>query len=98
MIYKLTFLARAKKEWENLDQGTREQFRKKLQERKSFPRISKDKLFGMKDCYKVKLRSVGYRLIYRVCDDRIIIQVVAIGKRDKSDAYEVAALRMEISE
>ena len=60
MIYKLTFLARAKKEWDNLDQGTRAQFRKKLEERKSEPKISKDKLSGMKDCYKIKLRSVGY--------------------------------------
>ena len=95
MTYRLTFLEHAKKEWEHLDQGTREQFRKKLEERKISPRVLKDKLSGMKDCYKIKLRSVGYRLIYRVFDDRIVIQVVAIGKRDKGNAYEVAVFRLE---
>jgi mRNA interferase RelE/StbE len=98
MTYRLTFLLRARKEWEELDWNLREQFRKKLEERKVFPRIEKDKLSGMKDCYKIKLRSVGYRLIYRVFDDRIVIQVVAIGKRDKSAVYETAIFRTETQE
>ena len=37
----------------------------------------------MKDIYKIKLRSLGYRLVYRVDDTRIVVMVVAVGKRDK---------------
>jgi mRNA interferase RelE/StbE len=48
----------------------------------------------MPDCYKIKLRKVGYRLVYRVFDDRIVVQVIAIGKRERDEAYERAARRL----
>ncbi|WP_288984583.1 type II toxin-antitoxin system RelE/ParE family toxin, partial [uncultured Pseudoalteromonas sp.] len=46
------------------------------------------------DCYKIKLRQVGYRLIYQVHDEKVSILVVAIGKRDKSEAYKDAGKRV----
>ena len=55
-----------------------------------------DALHGMKDCYKIKLRGAGagagagYRLVYRVEDERIVILVLAIGKRERSSVYEQA--------
>jgi len=47
----------------------------------------------MKDCYKIKLRGAGYRLVYRVEDERIVILVLAVGKRERSSVYEQAAKR-----
>ncbi len=44
----------------------------------------------MPDCYKIKLRSAGYRLIYRVDDDVVFVTVIAVGKRDKQKVYEAA--------
>ena len=38
-----------------------------------------DALHGMKDCYKIKLRGAGYRLVYRVEEERIVILVLAVG-------------------
>jgi len=32
--------------------------------------------------YKIKLQSSGYRLIYTIHDERVVVEVVAIGKRD----------------
>lgn len=52
-----------------------------------------DALHGMKDCYKIKLRGAGYRLVYRVEDERIFILVLAVGKRERSSVYEQAAKR-----
>jgi len=52
------------------------------------PRIISTALSGMKDCYKIKLRATGYRLVYRVFDDRLVIQVIVVGKRDKGEVYK----------
>ncbi|MOA66784.1 mRNA interferase RelE [compost metagenome] len=54
-----------------------------------------DALHGLKDCYKIKLRSVGYRLVYRVEDERVVVVVVSVGKRERSEAYEAAKKRQE---
>ena len=92
--YRLTFLRDAKKEWDKLDGETRVQFGKKLRERLEQPRVVGAKLSGLPDCYKIKLRAAGYRLIYRVYDDRLVVQVVAVGKRERNEAYRAAATRL----
>lgn len=93
MRYELEFVASALKEWKRLDSNTREQFRKKLKERCGNPRVPSAKLHGAKDRYKIKLRSVGYRLVYEVEDERLVVLVIAIGKRDRSQVYEEAKRR-----
>lgn len=67
----------------------------KLKERLTSPRIEADKLSGMTDCYKIKLRSAGYRLVYQVVDNKLVITVVAVGKRERSEAYTAAQKRVE---
>ena len=44
----------------------------------------------MKDCYKIKLRAAGYRLVYRVDDDVVYVTVISIGKRERLQAYLAA--------
>lgn len=65
MAYFLDFDERALKEWRKLGSTVREQLKKKLVEVLESPRIEANKLRGMPDCYKIKLRSSGYRLVYR---------------------------------
>jgi mRNA interferase RelE/StbE len=93
MTYELGFLEEALKEWRKLDNGTREQFKAKLVERLQEPRVPTAKLSGRKDRYKIKLRSVGYRLVYEVRDRQLIVLVVAIGKRERNAVYKAAAQR-----
>lgn len=59
MTYKLTFLESALKEWNKLDHDIKSQFKQKLSERLANPEVPKDKLSGFKDCFKIKLRTVG---------------------------------------
>ena len=54
----------------------------------------KNKLHGMNDCYKIKLRDSGWRLVYQVEDEVITVFVVSVGKRDKFDAYSKANKRI----
>ena len=93
MSYKLEFLPSARKEWNKLGATLREQFKKKLKERLSNPRVRADALHGMADHFKIKLRAAGYRLVYRVEDERVTVVVVAVGKRERSEIYEAARKR-----
>ncbi len=95
-MYKLDFDLRAKKEFDKLGATIRARFKKKLTERLHNPRVDADRLSDMLDCYKIKLRSDGYRMIYRVEDDVVVVFVIAITKRDSSkrDVYGVASGRL----
>jgi mRNA interferase RelE/StbE len=50
-------------------------------------------LSGQKDRYKIKLRSVGYRLVYEVRDEKLIVVVAAVGKRNRNEVYKTAVKR-----
>lgn len=63
MTYSLEFDRRALKEWQKLGDTVRSQFKKKLAEVLENPRIEANRLRELPDCYKLKLRSAGYRLI-----------------------------------
>lgn len=93
MSFELRFLPSALKEWHKLGSTIRDQFKKKLAERLEAPRVSADALHGMADHYKIKLRSAGYRLVYRVEDESVTVTVVAVGKRERSEVYRAAAVR-----
>ena len=94
MTYKLRFHHLAEKEWRKLDETIRSQFKKNLAERLQEPRIPSAALHGLADCYKIKLRKSGYRLVYQVEDDVIFVSVLAIGRRDKNEVYEDAETRI----
>jgi mRNA interferase RelE/StbE len=94
MSYKLRISQDAEKEWASLDSSIREQFKKKLKERLETPRVGKDQLSGMPDCYKIKLRSAGFRLVYRVYDDEVEILIIAVGKRERNKVYKAAIKRL----
>ncbi|GKX60235.1 type II toxin-antitoxin system RelE family toxin [Leminorella grimontii] len=94
MAYFLDFDERALKEWRKLDSTIREQLKKKLAELLESPRIEANRLRNMPDCYKIKLRSSGYRLVYQVQDDIVVVFVVAVGKRQRSDVYTKAIKRV----
>jgi mRNA interferase RelE/StbE len=93
--YQLAFKASALKEWKKLAEPIRKQFKKKLAERLETPRVPSDALSGLDDCYKIKLRSVGYRLVYEVEEDIVTVTVVAVGKREKADVYRKTRRRIE---
>jgi mRNA interferase RelE/StbE len=93
MTYSLEFLPSARREWDKLGATIRQQFVKKLRERLEQPRIQASALHGLPDHYKIKLRSAGYRLVYRVEDRRVTVVVVAVGKRDGGAVYETALKR-----
>ncbi|MCU0070677.1 type II toxin-antitoxin system RelE/ParE family toxin [Pseudomonas koreensis] len=93
MTYELEFSEKAWKEWKKLDANLKEPLKKKLQERLENPHVPADRLRGLGGAYKIKLRNVGYRLVYRVKDEVLIVTVIAIGKRERGDVYKIAIER-----
>ena len=94
MTYNLEFLPSALREWLKLGATIRTQFGKKLEERLASPRVEADRLRRYENCYKIKLRAAGYRLVYRVEEARITVLVVAVGRRERDEVYLMAAKRM----
>ena len=93
MNYKLKFLPSALKEWKKLAPPIQKQFKNKLKERMQNPRNKASQLRGFKDVYKIKLRSVGYRLVYEVNDKEIVVYIIAVGKRERGIVYSKAEAR-----
>ena len=94
MSYELEFKESARKEWSRLDNSIKTLFKKKLAERLAAPRVESARLAGMPDCYKIKLRDAGYRMVYQVVDARVVVVVVAIGKRENNLVYSLAKERL----
>ncbi len=93
MTYSLEFLPSALREWRKLGATIRTHFGKKLEEHLATPRVEADRLRRYEDCYKIKLRAAGYRLVYRVEDARVTVLVVAVGRRERDEVYLTAAKR-----
>jgi len=95
MTYKLIFLKKSEKEWKKLNTPIREQFKKKLKKRLLNPRVPQSKLSGFPNVYKIKLRSSGFRLAYEVVDEKVIVVVLSVGKRENKAVYAVIKKRMD---
>ena len=93
MTYKLEFVTEALKEWKALDATIQKQFKKKLVERLQAPEVTASRLTGSKNRYKIKLRSAGFRLVYEVYQQEVIVLVVAVGKRERNAVYKAAVNR-----
>jgi mRNA interferase RelE/StbE len=94
MTYELAFKVSALKEWKKLGHTVKEQFKRKLVERLQNPHVASAALAGSANLYKIKLRQAGYRLVYSVEDQIITVTVIAVGKRERGEVYELALARL----
>ncbi|MFM7874157.1 MAG: type II toxin-antitoxin system RelE family toxin, partial [Actinomycetota bacterium] len=94
MKYRLQFDPEALREWNSLDKSIRIQLAKKLESRLEDPKIPTARLSGdLQGLYRIKLASIGYRLVYMVRDLELIVLVLSVGRRDKSEVYREAEKR-----
>jgi mRNA interferase RelE/StbE len=94
MTYSLEFDARALKEWKKLGDTVRQQFKKKLSAILDAPHIEANRLQALPNCYTLTLRSSGYRLVYQVIEQEVVVFVVAVDKREREQVYRKAAERL----
>jgi len=66
-----------------LDGSVREPLRRLLRKRLDNPHVPGAELHGeLRGYYKIKLRKQGFRLVYGVEDDVLVVMVMAIDKRE----------------
>jgi len=94
MNFNLEFHPDAWDEWRKLDGSVRNQFKKKLLERVQKPCVAAARVSGGTEFYKIKLRAVGFRLVYQVRDETLTVLVLSVGKRDRNIAYNTALGRI----
>ena len=96
MKYRLRFEPDALKEWNSLDKSIRIQFAKKLENRLEDPLVKSAELSGdLKGLYKIKLASLGYRLVYQIENLELTVVVISVGRRDKNSVYKTAKNRRD---
>lgn len=93
MTYELAIHPEAEQEWGCLDGSIRQRFKDKLaKERLISPRVPKDALRDLPDCYKIKITTPQYRLIYHVDDATTRVTLLSVASRD--DVYEELKRRL----
>ena len=92
MSYDLAIHPLAEAEWARLDESVKRRFKQKLaKERLQTPRIAKDALHGLPDCYKIKITTPQFRLAYHVDGKAKRLTILAITSRD--DVYALLQSR-----
>ncbi len=78
-----------------LDGSVKEVLRKALKKRLEQPHLPDSELHGdLQGCHKIKLRQQGYRLVYNVENDVLVVLVLAVDKREDMAAYRSALERL----
>lgn len=91
--FELRLHPQAEKEWNKLDGSIKRRFKDKLvQERLIQPRIAKDALRDLPDCYKIKITTPQFRLIYHVNDQDRILTILSVATRE--DVYDELRSRL----
>ena len=93
VVYELAIHPGAEKEWAKMDGSIKRRFKEKLtKERLRHPRVVKDALRELPDCYKIKIATPQFRLIYHVNDAKRLLTILSVASRD--DVYEELRARL----
>lgn len=92
--FELAIHPGADKEWSKLDGSIKRRFKEKLaNERLIHPRVVKDALRELPDCYKIKITTPQYRLIYHVNDAKRLLTILSVATRE--DVYDELRARLK---
>jgi mRNA interferase RelE/StbE len=100
MAAKIEFIPEAEEDYQTLDGALRKEAAKKIDALTNNPFIGKplgNKLgVDLTGFYKLYFDKKRYRIVYRLVGDTIeIIEIFAIGKRDKEKIYKLVAHRLK---
>lgn len=93
MSYELAIHLEAEKEWSKLNGSIKRRFKEKFaKECLKHPRVAKDSLRELPDCYKIKITTPQFRLIRHVNDAKRILTILSVASRD--DVYDELKSRL----
>ncbi len=92
--YSLAFDPDALKEWRRLDESVKKDLKKILEKRLENPKVESARLSGeLHDCFKIKATKSGFRLVYTVIENQLVVLVIAVAKRENLKVYKKARSR-----
>ena len=93
MSHELAIHPAAEKEWAKLNGSIKRRFKEKfVKERLKHPRVAKDSLRELPDCYKIKITTPQFCLIYHVNDKKRLLTILSVASRD--DVYDELQSRL----
>ena len=97
-IYNIVFKNDAKKDLKDFSNNQQILIAKQLKKISMSPELGKvlgnKNGYNLSGCQKMYADNKKIRIVYRVIDDKIIIEVIAIGKRDDMEVYDKASKRV----
>jgi len=98
MIYRISFHSDAKKELDNLDGSIRKIVSKQIKKLRTNPLLGFElgnkagyNLTGFRKLYAYKKRI---RIVYKIIEDKVVVYIIAIGKRDDMEVYKSSSRRI----
>ena len=93
---RLKFVPDAWREWQALGGSIKQALKPLLAKRLQNPHVPGALLHReLAGCYKIKLLKQGYRLVYMVEDDVLVVLVLSVGKREDNAAYLAVTKRVK---
>jgi mRNA interferase RelE/StbE len=99
MIYKVLFHPDAAKEVARLDNRVRRLVLKQIKKLSITPGLGIElgnrhgiNLSGYRKLYADKKKI---RIVYKIVDEKVLVQIIAIGKREGMEVYQKAATRLQ---
>ena len=98
MPYKVVLTAQAARDFRNLDGSVKEQVARQLRELETTPLLGEHLGnrggLDLTGYYKLDAARKAIRIVYRIVELEVIVEVVAIGKRENFEVYREAFKRM----
>jgi mRNA interferase RelE/StbE len=97
-LYSIEFLEEAKADLKSFDRSQQILVLKQLKKIEKSPELGK--LLGNKNGYnlsgyrKMYADNKKIRIVYKIVEDRIIVEVVAVGNRSEMEVYQKASERI----
>lgn len=98
MAYKVEFLPQAAEEFDNLDGSLKKLAAKQIDKITENPylgeALGKKMGIDLTGYRKIYFSKKQYRIAYEVQEEKILVLIVGIGKREKLEVYEMVAKRL----
>lgn len=98
MPYKVSLTPDAARDFRNLDQSVKEQVAKQLRKLETAPQLGEHLGrrggLDLTGYYKLYAARKAIRIVYRILETEVIVEVVAIGKREDLAVYREAVKRL----
>lgn len=85
----------AEKCWNKLPADVKKRLVKQIKKICRNPDLAKPLSGDLAGCYKLKLRSLGYRVVYKLDTSQHKLIIITVGVRNNGKIYETAVKKLE---